>query len=118
VGRQVWRGAAASAGAADPEHEAVALFAQYGERGPVEALRREHVGVVDAGDLLRGERLGRALHEVAGVVDHDVEATVLVHDGLDAASTDSCEEESISTTRRSTSCSAAYFAVSSARPAL
>lgn len=46
----------------------------------VHPLRAEDVDVVELGELLGGERLRRAVHHVAGVVQHHVEVTVLVDD--------------------------------------
>jgi hypothetical protein len=54
-----------------------------GEHGPVHALGRECVRVVDGGELLGGERLERPEHHVAGVVDDDVERRPLVEDAPD-----------------------------------
>ena len=59
------------------------LRAQVRQRGAVEALRAEHVDVVELGQLLRGERLGRTGDHVARVVHDYVEAALLGEDGGD-----------------------------------
>ena len=56
------------------------MSAQERERDAVDALRAEHVHVVEFRVLFRGERLGRAEHHVAGVVDQRVQATALAQD--------------------------------------
>jgi hypothetical protein len=52
---------------------------------------------------------------VPGIVDDDIEVTVVGDDPADAGS---CEATSSSTLRRSTLCSAAYFATSATADAL
>ena len=54
---------------------------QVGQGRPVDALGGQHVDVVDLGDLLHRERLGRAEDHVPGVVDDDVQAPGIA-DGL------------------------------------
>ncbi len=47
---------------------------------PVQALRGQHVGVVQLDQLVDRERLQRAEHHVPGVVDDDIDATLIGDD--------------------------------------
>jgi hypothetical protein len=53
------------AGASDPDEQAVSLRAKVRECGAVESLCSDDVGVVEVGELRRGERLSGAGHHVA-----------------------------------------------------
>jgi hypothetical protein len=72
VGGEIGRGAAAATARADPDQQPVALSAQVGQGRPVDALGGQDVDVVDVGDMLHREGLGRAEDHVPGVVDDDV----------------------------------------------
>ena len=57
--------------------------AHMGQRGAVEPLGSQHVGVVDVPDLFGHEGLGRSGHHVPGVVEEHVDAALLGDDGAD-----------------------------------
>src|SRR6185369_6371242 len=72
--------AAAGGGRSDPHQVPAAAGTQRGQHGAVDALGREHVDVVELGELVGGEGFGGAEDHVAGVVHHDVEVAVPVQD--------------------------------------
>ena len=55
------------------------------QHGAIDPLRPQHIDVVLLGELLRGERLGRAEHHMAGIVDEDIDAAALGDDLLDGS---------------------------------
>ena len=60
-------------------------LAHMRQGGPVDPLGRQHVDVVELGELLGREGLGRPEGHVAGIVDDDVDAAVPGHDLGDGA---------------------------------
>src|SRR6266850_8596377 len=79
---QVGRSSSASAAAAYPNHQTLALLAQHRQSRAVHALCAQHVDVVKLRKLLRRKSLGRAKDHVSSVVNHDIEAPVLTHNAL------------------------------------
>lgn len=59
------------------------IYACLWERGAIDALRAEHVSVVDLSELLVDEGFGCTEDHVSRVVDDDIETTVFLDDGLD-----------------------------------
>ena len=59
------------------------MFAQLRQRCTIDALRAEHVGVVDLHELFGGEGFRRTEDHVSRVVDDDIETAVFLDDNLD-----------------------------------
>src|SRR5689334_23556844 len=70
---QVGRSSSASAGAAYPKHQTLALLAQHRQSSAVHTLGAQHVDVVKLCKLLGRKSLGRAKDHVSSVVNHDIE---------------------------------------------
>lgn len=83
IGRQERRCATGRAAARDPDQQPLAPLAHVRKRGAVDPLRAEHVLVVELGELLGREALGRSECHVAGVVHDHVEVAVPLEDGRD-----------------------------------
>ena len=83
VRRQHGRLGAVDRGRADPDHVAVAAAAHVRQRGLVQALRADHVDVVEPQVLRRGKGLRGAVGHVPRVVDQYVKVAGRVEDGLD-----------------------------------
>jgi len=60
------------------------LLTQLRQGSAVDALGRKHIDVEQLRKLLRRERFRRTERHVAGIVDHDVEASVVGDDLRDA----------------------------------
>src|SRR6266850_6201624 len=82
VGGEVGRSSSASAGAAYPNHQTLALLTQHRQSRAVHTLCAQHVDVVKVCKLLRRKSLGRAKDHVSSVVDHYIKPSVLAHDLL------------------------------------
>src|ERR1700756_330713 len=79
---QVGGSSSASAGAANPKHQTLALLAQHRQSSAVNTLGAQHVDVVKLCKLLRCKSLGGAKDHVSSIVNHDIKAPVLDHDTL------------------------------------
>jgi hypothetical protein len=53
------------------------------QRGTIDALRAEHVGVIDLQELFGSEGFRRTKDHVSRVVDDDIETAVFLDDSLD-----------------------------------
>jgi hypothetical protein len=53
------------------------------QRGPIDALRAEHVGVIDLQELFGSEGFRSTEDHVPRVVDDDIETAVFLDDSLD-----------------------------------
>jgi hypothetical protein len=69
---KTFRAIAASAAAANPNYQALALFPQYRQSGTVHTLCAQYIDVVKLCELLGREGFGRAEDHVTSVVDHDI----------------------------------------------
>jgi hypothetical protein len=58
------------------------LFAQLRQRGTIDALRAEHVGVIDLQELFGSEGFRRTKDHVSRVVGNDIETAVFLDDSL------------------------------------
>lgn len=61
------------AATSDPYHEPTSLLAENWQDCPIDALRAEHIHVVQLSELLRSECFSRSKDHVTRVVDDDVE---------------------------------------------
>ena len=52
-------------------------------RGTIDALRAEHIGVINLQELFGSEGFRRTKDHVSGVVDDDIETAVFLDDSLD-----------------------------------
>src|SRR5438309_1589715 len=77
---KVGRSATGRAAARYPDHQSLLLPPQLGQSGPIDALRAQNVHVIEFRELFRGERLERAEHHVARVVNDHIQTTVVFDD--------------------------------------
>jgi len=77
---EVGRSTNGRAAARYPDHQSLLLLPQLGQSGPIDALRAQDVHVIEFRELFRGERLDRAEHHMARVVDHHIQTTVVFDD--------------------------------------